>query len=218
MDIIFDLEDGTASFVGTMSGARTFRVPPRRYLGVRFAPGGCGALRAAADELVDAHESLEDAIPAAGEVTGLAERMADAPGAAETILWPVLGAWLASRGADPAVAAADRHVRRSRGRVSVEELAGALGLSERTLERRYRRHVGLTPKHCLRIERLNAARGLVERACGPSLSAIAYGSGYADQAHFTREFRSLLGRSPGEWRSGLRTPVGFVQDGDAAEV
>ena len=33
-----------------------------------------------------------------------------------------------------------------------------------------------------------------------SLAEIGYAAGFADQAHFTREFRRILGASPAEWR------------------
>jgi len=217
MDVIFDLHVGTAWFVGTMSRAGTFEVAPHRYLGVRFAPGGCGRLCAPADMFVDTRRPIDDALPGPEHLHDLASRLAEASGAdLGGLLWPALTAWFEGcSDPDTVVAAVDPLVRRSRGRASVSRLAAEVGVSERTLERHYVRSVGLAPKHCLRVERVNTARALVERRDGPPLATIAYKAGYADQAHLTREFRALLGRSPGDWRTSSRLRVGFVQDDGA---
>lgn len=91
----------------------------------------------------------------------------------------------------------DRHAR-------VEEMAAQTGLPVRTLRSRLMQYVGLSPKRVIRIERLS--RALVSHQ-GRSMTwaEIAASSGFADQAHMTREFQDLLGESPTAWsrRSGL---------------
>ena len=80
----------------------------------------------------------------------------------------------------------------------VEDLRRLLGSSARALHRRLVESAGLAPKRALRVERLHAALHRIGR--GASLSAAALDAGYSDQAHFTRESRSLLGESPVAWR------------------
>jgi len=80
----------------------------------------------------------------------------------------------------------------------VPEVAEAFAVTERTLQRLLVRRVGLTPKWLLQRRRLHDA---VERlkAGTTSLSAIAADLGYTDQAHFTADFRTVTGTTPGRY-------------------
>ena len=79
----------------------------------------------------------------------------------------------------------------------VDDLRRHAGLSARALHARVSAAVGLSPKRALRIERLHAALHSV--ASGAGLSFAASAAGYSDQAHFTRDSRSLLFESPAAW-------------------
>jgi AraC-like DNA-binding protein len=78
----------------------------------------------------------------------------------------------------------------------VEQVADACGLTVRTLERRFRQHVGVSPKWVLARYRLHEAAEQLRAAEPPSLAHLATELGYADQAHFTRDFRRVVGRPP----------------------
>lgn len=76
--------------------------------------------------------------------------------------------------------------------------ARAIGLSTRDLQRRLHRQ-GASYSGILRDARVRrAARAMLDTATG--LAEIGYAAGFADQAHFTREFRRVLGAGPAEWR------------------
>lgn len=76
--------------------------------------------------------------------------------------------------------------------------ANAVGLSSRDLQRRLHRQ-GASWSGILRDARVRrAARAMLDTPA--SLAEIGYAAGFADQAHFTREFRRILGASPAEWR------------------
>lgn len=78
---------------------------------------------------------------------------------------------------------------------SVEQLAVGLPLSGRQLRRRFISYTGMTPKGFIKICRQQAAvKGLKESA--GTIAAVAAASGYSDQAHFTNEFRELIGVTP----------------------
>lgn len=97
---------------------------------------------------------------------------------------------------DQEVAAAVEIIEASQGRARIGEVAAAVGLSVRQLERRFRASAGLTPKQFARIRRVRAtALTLVEDA-GENWAARAVEMGFADQSHLTREFVAVTGRSP----------------------
>ena len=80
----------------------------------------------------------------------------------------------------------------------VADLADAFGIGERTLQRLVLQRVGLTPKWLIQRRRLHDA---VERlkAGTTSLAEIAADLGYTDQAHFTQDFRTVTGLTPGRY-------------------
>ncbi|NUW37885.1 AraC family transcriptional regulator [Nonomuraea sp. SMC257] len=84
----------------------------------------------------------------------------------------------------------------------VREAAELLGCSRRHLSGTVRAELGVTPKEYQRLVRFETARGRLVAAAGAgeiSLAAVAAASGFADQAHFTREWRSMAGCTPTEW-------------------
>jgi len=90
---------------------------------------------------------------------------------------------------------------RSGNAMSVERLGYTLGLSYKALERLFDERLGLTPKRALRVARFSRALHGLQRSSQPrgDLSRIAHDAGYADHAHFTREFRALAGLTPTEF-------------------
>jgi len=87
---------------------------------------------------------------------------------------------------------------------SVAAMGALTGLSPRTLQRWFAAHVGLPPRHYLRLLRFQRA---FETAPGqPSLAGHAAETGFADQAHMAREFRALAGISAGAARNKARGP------------
>lgn len=80
----------------------------------------------------------------------------------------------------------------------VDELAASHGLSPRALQRLFRRHLGVGPKWVLQRYRLHEAAARI--AAGQhDWTEVAFELGYADQAHFTRDFHAFVGHSPGAY-------------------
>jgi AraC-like DNA-binding protein len=107
------------------------------------------------------------------------------------------------------------------GQVGV--LGQTLGLSDRQLRRRCEAAIGYGPKTLHRVLRFQRWLRLAQRAAGAeaNLATLALESGYADQAHLTREVRRLAGVPPttllgdAEYESAFlvnqrRRPVGGV--------
>ncbi|MEV7646983.1 helix-turn-helix transcriptional regulator [Arthrobacter sp. NPDC089319] len=82
---------------------------------------------------------------------------------------------------------------------SVPQLAGALHLSERTLQRLAARYVGMSPVLMLRRRRLQDAAERVRAEPATNLGELAAELGFSDQAHLTREFRQVLGFTPRQY-------------------
>ncbi len=80
--------------------------------------------------------------------------------------------------------------------------AAAIGRDVRTLERRFRRYVGVTPKWVLQRYRLHEAAEQLGGPRSPALASLAASLGYADQAHFTRDFKRMVGRTPQSFARG----------------
>ena len=68
-----------------------------------------------------------------------------------------------------------------------------------TLERTFRRCVGVGPKWILRRFRVHEACERIAAGAPPCWSALAAELGYFDQAHFIRDFKSQVGRTPAEY-------------------
>lgn len=86
----------------------------------------------------------------------------------------------------------------------VEALAERAGLGVRALQRMFRRHVGASPKRLLRRVRLQEAALRIERGEPTSLAGLAADLGYADQAHFTRDFKTAVGKTPRALAAALK--------------
>ena len=90
---------------------------------------------------------------------------------------------------------------RSRGNLSLPDLQHRLGLSERTLERKFQQQVGISPKLFARISRFQASLQQLRTDRHAKLSDIAYDNGYTDQSYFIRSFKEFTGLSPREFKT-----------------
>lgn len=92
-----------------------------------------------------------------------------------------------------AVIAADAAVRR------VSDLVRASARSDRTLHRLFARYVGASPAWVIRRYRLQAAAKRLTARPPADVRTVAWELGYADQAHFIRDFRATIGVTPGAY-------------------
>ena len=159
------------------------------------------------DRLVGSHEPLQGA--PVGAVLDVMERAGGRGSAVRAGLRQVLDTWLA-----PAAERVDErgHLVNEACRIAEEradllrtaELADALGLSERALERLVKAYTGVTPKWLIECRRLQQAATTLFTRPDSDLATLAGKLGYADQAHFTRRYGTVLGETPAQTRRAGR--------------
>ena len=86
----------------------------------------------------------------------------------------------------------------------VEELAAVAGMGVRSLQQLFSEYVGVSPKWTIRRFRLHEAADRLAGGDEPDLAALAQRLGYFDQAHFTSDFRKLVGQTPAQYRQRER--------------
>ena len=84
-------------------------------------------------------------------------------------------------------------------RITLEELSALAGLSKYYLLRCFTRQKGITPYRYLETVRVEQAKALLERGAPPAEAALR--AGFADQSHFNRFFKTLIGLTPSQYRA-----------------
>jgi transcriptional regulator GlxA family with amidase domain len=87
--------------------------------------------------------------------------------------------------------------------ILVAALARIAGVSHSCFHRTFRSCFGFTPHVYVTLKRVEFAQILM-LTTNESLSQISLACGMTDQAHFTRIFRRLTGKTPGRWRTWRR--------------
>ena len=88
-------------------------------------------------------------------------------------------------------------------KVTLCGLATASGLPPFRLLRAFQEVVGLTPHAYQTQARIRMALAMLRRQA--PLADVAAATGFADQPHFTRVFKSIMGATPQQYRSGVAT-------------
>src|SRR5262249_4144679 len=83
--------------------------------------------------------------------------------------------------------------------IRVEQAAAIARVDLRTLQRRFRDSVGVSPKWVIRRYRLLEAAEHLATGASRDMAALARRLGYFDQSHFIRDFKAVVGRSPGDF-------------------
>ncbi len=194
---------GRARIVGVVRGVFTETIEGRgRVVGVRFRPGGFRPfLGGPVSSITDRRVPVEEVFGLPGRATADAVIATPDDGDAAAMLEGFLRA-RAPRRPDPlAVEAAgivDR-IAADPALLRVAGLAAATGAGTRRLQRLFSQYVGVSPKWVLRRYRMQDAADRAARGTDVDWAALAADLGYADQAHFIRDFTATIGTSPARY-------------------
>lgn len=185
------------------------RVPVQRgirYAGVRTTPGGCSVVLGVSPRTLRERVALlQDVAPSKADALGVAMAGVTTPAALLETLVRVVGDWVdATASLDAAAVTMVSRIVQARGQGAVGAIAEGTGLSYRQGLRRFVDAVGLSPKELARLTRLRHAclQALVSE--GLSWADVSAATGFADQAHLTREFSEVFGWPPSLVRAYLR--------------
>src|SRR6185369_5814517 len=78
--------------------------------------------------------------------------------------------------------------------VTLDDLEAAAGYDRWQLSRDFRAVFGTSPYRYLILRRLDKARGMMVAGC--TIADAAAACAFADQSHFTRQFRKAFGVTP----------------------
>ena len=167
-------------------------------VGIRFRPGaGIEALGGDLGLLSDGVVPLEALWGGAARDLVNAVKDAATPARAQRILEAALLERLRQeRGLHPATRRVIDAILRARGQVRIDGLARDVGWTERHLERRFLREVGLLPKSFARTVRFQHLLQVLSAPREDDWAGIAWECGFSDQAHLIREFRRFTGATP----------------------
>jgi transcriptional regulator GlxA family with amidase domain len=102
--------------------------------------------------------------------------------------------------ADSEIERATRYLREHSGkRLAIAGICRALAVSERTLARRFKASLGMSPLSYLQSQRIARARQLLESSALP-LERIVEQCGYEDVSSFRKLFARQVGMTPREYR------------------
>jgi len=90
--------------------------------------------------------------------------------------------------------------------ITIEQLSGLFGMSQRNFTRRFRTATNTTPLKYLQHQRLKEAKDLLQNS-NLSISETAYRVGYIDVSHFTKLFKGFSGLTPKQYRTQVRAKL-----------
>jgi AraC family transcriptional regulator len=89
--------------------------------------------------------------------------------------------------------------------LTLEQMAAVAHLSANHFARQFKVSTGLPPHQDVLVRRVEQARRLLQTEGDFSLAEVAASAGFSDQSQFSHHFKRLLGVTPGQFRSRVRT-------------
>ena len=90
-------------------------------------------------------------------------------------------------------------IKNTGGNIHIHQLISEACLSRKQFERMFAERVGISPKQYLKIIRFQFAIFQKQQNNKLNLTELSYESGYFDQSHFIKDFKSLCGMTPKQY-------------------
>lgn len=87
--------------------------------------------------------------------------------------------------------------------LKVDDLTDQFQMSKRTLQRIFKKYVGVSPKWVIQRYRLHEAAEKLASGETKNWSQLALDLGYYDQSHFIRDFKQIVGKTPADYLDSL---------------
>ncbi|WP_201007785.1 AraC family transcriptional regulator [Paenibacillus glycanilyticus] len=91
----------------------------------------------------------------------------------------------------------------NQGITKVEQVCEFFDINIRKLQRLFAKYVGVNPKSVIRLFRLQNAAEAMDLGQAQDLAGLSVELGYHDQAHFSKDFKAVIGRSPEQYLSNV---------------
>lgn len=205
MDIIFNLEatssDQSGFVVGMMNVPSIRRIKGvRNFVGVRFWPGGAiPFLNNSAADFTDKLVSLDllwkkDAIALSEKIF-----IEPSPEKRVKIIEAKLKSLLKNINKEDQLMRYTLHeIFKIKGMIPIKNLAVELGISQRHLSRKFKDWIGTNPKSFCSIIRFQNIVNQLNNTKEVDWPELALRTGYYDQSHLIREFKTFYGQTPGQ--------------------
>jgi AraC-like DNA-binding protein len=200
VNLVFEKDQTKVFGVGTGKFSRLLENTGRVF-GVKFKPGGFYPfVKSPVSKFTDSSISFRDAFGVDGEALEEAILSRGDEGEMKEIAESFLRERLPEE---------DEHVREINQVVDyiiahqeitrVDDVVSRLNLNKRTLQRLFSQYVGVSPKWVIQRYRLHE---VAERLADGEVvdgTRMALDLGYFDQAHFIKDFKAIVGKTPAEY-------------------
>ncbi len=176
------------------------------FWGMRFMPSACAKVLLSNPMLIQSHP-LMDSKDFFHLTDGLLEKFGDCRNfdeAIEIYKSQLQTLNLMPKDIDEKIVEAVQIVEDGNGEIKVSEIAEAVKLSPRQLERRFKRSAGLSPKQFVRARRIRATAVNLLEETDLNWANRAVEMGFTDQPHLAHEFSQLTGRSPNSFAEKVK--------------
>lgn len=88
-----------------------------------------------------------------------------------------------------------------KGKITIKALTEKLFITERTLERRFAKEIGVTPKMFCKIIQFQNTLNQISATENSTMLDVVYENGFTDQSHFIKTFKKYTGITPSEYQN-----------------